>query len=623
MSRLPALPRRRMAPSCLLFLRLAALAALAAWVPSPAWALTLAVSYFDNRSGQEQWQPLSKGLADMLITDLAETEGVTVVERDRLQAVLAEINLGKSKFIDPATAQRLGKGLGATHIMTGAYQFSGAKVRIDARAIDVATGAVTVTAENTGPSDDIFAVEAKLAEKLRGGLALKKKDGATKQVKVSAEDVRTYGMGLDAMDEGRMDESRKILGALAMQRPDFAQVQRGLDQLSRRIKQLLEQSKYAPEKIVALATDVEAGKTEACSQLMTELTSLQGAASRAAVKILSPDGTDKAEIGRTLASFYAVTLLLLDKPKLSQPICPGNQAPAATAVALFLFTLHMAANQVMDCHPVHVAMNPSPQARQQACERVLKRVPDLSDAQGKLLVAAADYPALMVQLGQVMLERFPSSVWMQSLLPIMQTYVEHLKVASLTGKDREAALSRGMVDKARASFSQQTAYADMYLAIIMVPQTPALVESLAGSTARLTLSLSDGDIALGIGKIELSTDAGKTWPHVWPLKDDPPGHAARHLKLDVNPGGKLLVGDVSRRKGSDGPPEIDVAATRWNREAVWLGKPWSPADLNNVVMRLVARDGTELGRCPVAFDAETSERANKAWLYAKAMCKAP
>ncbi len=588
---------------------------------APLLAMTLAVSYFDNRSGQDQWQPLSKGLADMLITDLAETDGVTVVERERLQSILGEIQLGKGKFIDPATAQRLGKGLGATHVMTGSYQLSGNKVRIDARAIEVATGAVRVTAEHTGPAEDVFAVESKLAEKLREGLTLKRRGEAKPPAKVSADEVRTYGMGLEALDDGHVDEARRILGALAMQRPDFAQVQRGLDQLSRKIKTLLDQSKYAPEKIVALAAQVEAGKLDACNPLMNELMQLQSAATRAAVTILNPASGDRAEVQRTLAAFYAVTLLMLDKPGLGQPVCPGAQSPAATALSLFLFTMHMPAKQVMDCHPLMLAQSPNPKQSQDQCERILKRVPDLTDAHGRVLVPVADYPALMVQLGQVAIDRFPNSPYLQSLLPIIQTYVEFLKVTTLSGPARQRAIDRGIVDKARQQLAQQTAYADMYLAIVQIPLKPALRAMIAPGTARMTLGVGQNDITLGTARIELSVDGGKTWPHRWPLKDDAPGLAAASLKIPVDAGGKLLVGLVERLK-RDGSPEIEYAA-RWQQSAAWLGAEWTAQSLGQVQFRLVALDDSELVRCPVQHEAEISERTEGAWLFGKAMCKAP
>ena len=45
---------------------------------------TVAISYFDNTSGSEQYNPLSKGLADMLITDLSDVKSIQIVEREKL-----------------------------------------------------------------------------------------------------------------------------------------------------------------------------------------------------------------------------------------------------------------------------------------------------------------------------------------------------------------------------------------------------------------------------------------------------------------------------------------------------------------------------------------------------------
>lgn len=51
----------------------------------------LAVLYFDNHTGDARWAPLQKGLADMMVTDLAGTPGLTVVERARLRAAVQQM----------------------------------------------------------------------------------------------------------------------------------------------------------------------------------------------------------------------------------------------------------------------------------------------------------------------------------------------------------------------------------------------------------------------------------------------------------------------------------------------------------------------------------------------------
>src|SRR5207245_76973 len=84
-------------------------------MPAPGLLLApiVAVLYFDNNTGDPAMDALQKGLADMMITDLAAVDGVTVVERSRLQAVVGELALQRGKYFDQQTAVKLGKGVGA------------------------------------------------------------------------------------------------------------------------------------------------------------------------------------------------------------------------------------------------------------------------------------------------------------------------------------------------------------------------------------------------------------------------------------------------------------------------------------------------------------------------------
>src|SRR5215831_18289394 len=90
----------------------------------------ITVLYFDNNTGDKAYDPLAKGLADMMITDLASAPGLVVVEREKLEAVLGELKLQRSRFFDPKTAQRIGKGIGATYAVTGAFVSMEPNIRI-------------------------------------------------------------------------------------------------------------------------------------------------------------------------------------------------------------------------------------------------------------------------------------------------------------------------------------------------------------------------------------------------------------------------------------------------------------------------------------------------------------
>ena len=84
-------------------------------------AKRIAIIYFDNSSDDKKLDQLKKGLADMLISDLSKVSMLDVVERAKLEEILKEQNLNNSSKFDAKTATKIGKLLGAEHIMTGSF----------------------------------------------------------------------------------------------------------------------------------------------------------------------------------------------------------------------------------------------------------------------------------------------------------------------------------------------------------------------------------------------------------------------------------------------------------------------------------------------------------------------
>jgi TolB-like protein len=80
---------------------------------------TLAVLYFLNKTDMPELNPVQKGLALMLTTDLSTVKGIQVIERVKLQALVEEMGLGTSGLVEPDTAPRVGKLLGAERLLGG------------------------------------------------------------------------------------------------------------------------------------------------------------------------------------------------------------------------------------------------------------------------------------------------------------------------------------------------------------------------------------------------------------------------------------------------------------------------------------------------------------------------
>ena len=133
---------------------------------------SVAVLYFDYEGPDAALEQLEVGLAQMLITDLTGTEGVTVVERARLQAILDELELGHQGIADPSTAAKVGRLIGAEWVCTGSYFDLLGTFRVDARVIDVETGAVVATGGAQGAQANVLDLERSLAKQLRTALTV-------------------------------------------------------------------------------------------------------------------------------------------------------------------------------------------------------------------------------------------------------------------------------------------------------------------------------------------------------------------------------------------------------------------------------------------------------------------
>jgi len=133
-------------------------------VVSPAeQGLVVTVLYFQNNTGDDTYDVVGKGLADMMVTDLARNDEIVVVERQRLQELIVELHLQQSSLFEADTAQKLGKALGASHAVTGSIAAVDPQIRIDVRLIDVATAEVQLAEQVVGNKGDFFALQQELS----------------------------------------------------------------------------------------------------------------------------------------------------------------------------------------------------------------------------------------------------------------------------------------------------------------------------------------------------------------------------------------------------------------------------------------------------------------------------
>ena len=137
---------------------------------------TVAVIAFENGAigkMHDELDPLRVGMVDLVISALAANPRLRVVERERVQAVLAEQNLSRTDHMNKATAVKIGQLLGAHHLVTGTFiTDTRGNLRLLAKSVNANTGVIEYTDNVRGKADDILTSVDQLAEKINAGLKL-------------------------------------------------------------------------------------------------------------------------------------------------------------------------------------------------------------------------------------------------------------------------------------------------------------------------------------------------------------------------------------------------------------------------------------------------------------------
>ncbi|RME24049.1 MAG: hypothetical protein D6798_12170 [Deltaproteobacteria bacterium] len=203
---------------------------------TPAGATTVAVLPLTRGAASEEYDGLGQALAGMLISDLSATPGLVMVERDRLDALLSEIALSDQGFLDPATAQQLGRGLGAEVILTGSYSVVADRFLLDARLVRVESGEILDAADAQGSVTDFVAVEKLLVEELLDELDVTLSLGDRRRLMLQAptEDFAAFaswGEGLARRQQGDLDAARAAFERALARDPRFAEARAALAEL--------------------------------------------------------------------------------------------------------------------------------------------------------------------------------------------------------------------------------------------------------------------------------------------------------------------------------------------------------------------------------------------------------
>ena len=203
---------------------------------------TVAVLYFDNNTGRPDYDPLGKGLAAMMISDLGAVEEIQLVERERMQDLVKELEMQRTRYFDSTTAVKVGRMTGAEYIVVGAFAALQPKMRIDTRVVRVGTGEIVKTAQVTGDEEKFFELEQKLARNLIDGLGLALSPEAQLKLAAQQEQNRidavttmlTFSRALNLYDRAEYVDAASTMVPVLSAAPNSMLVRVAYDEMKRR-----------------------------------------------------------------------------------------------------------------------------------------------------------------------------------------------------------------------------------------------------------------------------------------------------------------------------------------------------------------------------------------------------
>jgi tetratricopeptide (TPR) repeat protein len=192
-----------------------------------------AVAVFPLRYEGEaaRFVPLGRGLAEMILSDLASVERLTVVERVRLQALRRELELARSDYIDPETAPRVGRLIGAGRLVGGSYDVTPERTLQLNVTLTAIRGPSPAAVRPSGDLEQLFRlandVVFQLVDQLGITLTAEERAAIEQVPTENLEAFLAYSRALEEEDRGNYQRAAALYRQAAQADPDLQGAQQG------------------------------------------------------------------------------------------------------------------------------------------------------------------------------------------------------------------------------------------------------------------------------------------------------------------------------------------------------------------------------------------------------------
>ncbi len=201
----------------------------------------IAVLPFNNGGsygqGKEDFDALERGIAGMMISELAANPAARVVEREAIQRLLEEQNLGAQGRVDAQTAAKIGKLVGARYMVMGTFIDFYGDFRVDVRLINTETSEVVKTESERMQRDHLFDIIRNVAARLMKDASLPALPRPASDQRMSrqvpTEALTYYSRALLYQDRGQKEKAVEMFNRALTIFPGYAEAQEGLQRVQR------------------------------------------------------------------------------------------------------------------------------------------------------------------------------------------------------------------------------------------------------------------------------------------------------------------------------------------------------------------------------------------------------